>query len=63
MKSLYLLAAVSAFAVTSMAYADGDMSRAKPEEIVVVMGQTDMKHMYFKPLVSQRLGWFFSNVL
>ena len=31
------------------ARAEGDMSRAKPQEIVIEMGQKDIAHMFFNP--------------
>ena len=47
MKILSLLFLLPAFICP--AYADGDLSRADATEIVIEMGQTDAKHMYFKP--------------
>ena len=47
MKPLALLFLLPAF--ISPAYADGDLSRADPVEVVIEMGQVDAKHMYFKP--------------
>jgi uncharacterized cupredoxin-like copper-binding protein len=49
MKTLQLIAAMSALTFTSVAYADGDLSRADVIEINIEMGATDAKHMYFKP--------------
>jgi len=49
MKTLPVVLAMTAYALTSTAYAAGDLSRADPAEIVIEMGQTDAKHMYFKP--------------
>lgn len=49
MKKIPLMLAMSAFAFASTAYADGDLSRANPAEIVIEMSQVDAKHMYFKP--------------
>ena len=40
---------MSAFAFASTAYAAGDLSRADPSEVVIEMGQQDVKHMFFKP--------------
>lgn len=47
MKTLALLFMVPA--MVSTAYAGGDLSRADPVEIVIEMGQVDVKNMYFKP--------------
>jgi len=49
MKMVPLIASMSVLALTSVAHADGDLSRANPTEIAIEMGQTDAKHMYFKP--------------
>lgn len=49
MKAIKLMAAVIALAFPSVVHADGDLSRANPTEIAIEMGQTDAKHMYFKP--------------
>jgi len=49
MKSVPVMLAVSVLAIASVARADGDLSRANPTEIAIEMGQTDSKHMYFKP--------------
>jgi len=49
MKTLQLMAAMSVLAFAFVAHADGDLSRADPTEINIEMGQTDAKHMYFKP--------------
>ena len=47
MKTLALLFLLPAF--ISPAYAEGDLSRADPVEIVIEMGQVDAKTMFFKP--------------
>ena len=49
MKKLAFLLAVPMLGLASAAYAGGDLSRAEATEIVIEMGQTDAKHMYFKP--------------
>lgn len=47
MKTLALLFLLPAF--ISPAYAEGDLSRADPVEIVIEMGKVDAKTMFFKP--------------
>jgi uncharacterized cupredoxin-like copper-binding protein len=49
MKKLAILLAVPMLGLATAAYAGGDLSRADPMEIVIEMGQVDVKHMYFKP--------------
>lgn len=49
MKTLPFVLAVSVLAFAPAAHAEGDLSRDNPTEIVIEMGQTDAKHMYFKP--------------
>jgi uncharacterized cupredoxin-like copper-binding protein len=49
MKTLSLVLGVSMLALTSVAHADGDLSRADVTEIAIELGQTDAEHMYFKP--------------
>jgi len=51
MKTLPILLSMSAVAFSFPAFAEGDLSRADPIEIVLEMGATDAaeKPMYFKP--------------
>jgi uncharacterized cupredoxin-like copper-binding protein len=48
MKNLPFLLSMSALVFASSAYAEGDLSRADPLEVVIEMGHTD-KAMWFKP--------------
>lgn len=46
----YLFAVLATLlAMSGAARADGDLSRADVTEIAIELGQTDAKHMYFKP--------------
>jgi hypothetical protein len=49
MQTLRLMVVMSVLTFTGIAHADGDLSRANPAQIDIEMGQTDAKHMYFKP--------------
>ena len=49
MTKLASLLALPMLALVSPAYAEGDLSRADPAEIVIEMGQQGPKQMYFKP--------------
>jgi len=48
MKSLRFLLSMSALVLASSAYADGDLSRVDPIEVIIEMGHTD-KAMWFEP--------------
>lgn len=49
MKVFAVTLAASVLALAQAAHAAGDLSRVDPTEIVIEMGETDAKHMYFKP--------------
>jgi len=49
MKIIASIAAGALLAFAGVAHADGDLSRADVTEIAIELGQTDAKHMYFKP--------------
>lgn len=49
MRKIVTLMALPLIGFATQAYADGDLSRADPTEIVIEMNQKDAKHMFFKP--------------
>lgn len=49
MKTFPVVLGLAFYALSTTAFAAGDLSRADPTEIVIEMGQVDAKNMYFKP--------------